>query len=80
MQSKSFFWIKKINVYKIDQEAFNSIPGLPIAYWIPEEQLSLFENAKMLSYFAKPKQGLATADNNRFLRNWYEIDHAKFLC
>ena len=32
----------------------------------------------MLSYFAKPKQGLATADNNRFLRNWYEIDHANF--
>lgn len=75
---EKLFLDKKINVYKIDQEAFNSIPGLPIAYWIPEEQLSLFENAKMLSYFAKPKQGLATADNNRFLRNWYEIDHANF--
>ena len=55
------------------QENFSKIPGSPIAYWIGNGLLRSFENPK-LGEIAEPKQGLATADNNRFLRLWFECD------
>ena len=53
---------------------FLSIPGNPIAYWISEELRAAFSKYPSFNKFASARQGLATADNNRFLRLWYEID------
>ncbi len=58
------------------QENFLLIPSNPIAYWISEKTTELFRN-KPLSSIAKPRQGMATTDNEKFLRLWYEIDFAK---
>ena len=35
------------------------------------------KNGTLLGKTAEPKQGLATADNNRFLREWYEVCNNK---
>lgn len=59
--------------YSANQENFSKIPGSPIAYWVGEGMLKSFENPK-LGDIAEPRQGLATADNNRFLRLWYECE------
>ena len=59
--------------YETDQTNFSKIPGSPIAYWVSENMLNAFSN-KMLSMIANPKVGLQTGENNRFLREWYEVD------
>ncbi|WP_369693545.1 BREX-1 system adenine-specific DNA-methyltransferase PglX [Methanobrevibacter gottschalkii] len=64
------------NKYFINQNNFDEIPGSPIAYWIDDNLISCFNNTKLES-LSSVKQGLATADNNRFLRFWYEVDFNK---
>lgn len=59
--------------YRRDAKTFKQIPGTPIAYWASEGLLAAFSNSVALDSFAKPRQGLATGDNGRFLREWWEI-------
>lgn len=63
--------------YEIDQQKFMNVPGYCIAYSASEELLNAFYVGKRIDTFADPKQGLATADNNRFLRLWYEVDTSR---
>lgn len=58
--------------YRRDAETFKQIPGTPIAYWASDGLLAAFSNSVALDSFAKPRQGLATGDNGRFLREWWE--------
>ena len=60
----------------IKQSKFNKIPGSPIAYWIDDNTINCFNNQKLES-IGEVKQGLATADNNRFLRLWFEVNFDK---
>lgn len=50
----------------VEQKNFEKIPGCPIGYWVSENMINAFMGDK-LSDIAKPRQGLATSDNNRFL-------------
>jgi len=59
------------------QMQFEQIPGTPIAYWVGDKMLNIFEEYNTLEVYAKPRQGLATSDNNRFLRLWHEVIMAK---
>ncbi|MGE8181983.1 BREX-1 system adenine-specific DNA-methyltransferase PglX [Pseudomonas mandelii] len=54
------------------QEDFNQIPGSPVAYWASAKIKKSFSEHPSLSQVGKPRQGLATTDNERFLRFWYE--------
>ena len=58
---------------------FMTIPGSPIAYWISKSFSDIFRQGTSLGKVAQVKQGLATSDNNRFLREWYEVDIHKTL-
>lgn len=49
------------------------IPGRPIVYWASQEMLDAFATGTPLGEIAPAKQGLATADNERFLRQWFEV-------
>lgn len=60
------------------QSDFSHIEGSPLAYWISEKILRIYAQNLGLSAVCKPTQGLATADNPRFLRMWAEIDPHKF--
>ena len=55
-------------------ESMMTIPGQSIAYWTSKELLSAFVNGKKLKEDGDTRQGMATSDNNRFLRLWYEVD------
>ncbi|HAQ7101901.1 TPA: BREX-1 system adenine-specific DNA-methyltransferase PglX [Enterococcus faecium] len=57
-----------------NQENFKKIPGMPIAYWASKSIITAFEKGKPISDYVTPKQGLATADNDKFLRLWWEVD------
>lgn len=63
--------------YETDQTNFSKIPGSPIAYWLSKKLLTAFSE-DTIGDVAKPRQGLATGDNNRFLRLWHEIEITKF--
>ena len=60
--------------YEQSTDNFSKIPGSPVAYWASTTILSDFVCGKSLSFYAEPKQGMATMDNNKYLRMWYEID------
>ena len=60
--------------YRRSTDAFKSIPGTPIAYWASDAVRTAFEVSEPLSSIAEPRQGLATSDNGRFLRKWWEVD------
>lgn len=51
---------------------FSKIPGSPVAYWVSEQAIKAFEG-KILYDVARPRQGMATTNNELFLRLWYEI-------
>ncbi|UPW82654.1 BREX-1 system adenine-specific DNA-methyltransferase PglX [Lysinibacillus sp. Ag94] len=61
-------------VYIFNQHDFNNIPGSPIAYWVTNDFSSNFGNENLLREVAKPRKGLDTADNDRFLREWFEVN------
>lgn len=63
--------------YEADQSNFSKIPGFPIGYWLSKKLLTAFSE-DTIGDVAKPRQGLATGDNNRFLRLWHEIEITKF--
>ena len=42
--------------------------------WADKHVFDAFQNGTPLIDIGDVKQGLATADNNRFLRLWYEVD------
>ena len=49
------------------------VPGAPIAYWLSNAMLKAFSYGKPLEKIGEPRQGLATADNGRFVRLWHEV-------
>lgn len=61
--------------YTAKQENFSKIPGSPVAYWVSENVFKCFESNKKLDEVCFPRQGLATGDNDRFLRLWHEIQN-----
>lgn len=63
--------------YEAEQSNFSKIPGSPIAYWASEKTYRIFDEGNLLGNIADSKQGIATADNNTFLRLWCEIDRNK---
>ena len=66
-------YLKDENLYTSSATNFSKIPGSPIAYWVSSKLLSAFQDGRPLSAVCRPTQGLATADNGRFLRLWYEV-------
>lgn len=60
------------------QTDFEKIPGSPIGYWLSHKFIRVFETNIKFENLGSPRQGLGTTDNNRFLRQWYEIEYEKF--
>ena len=59
------------------QNKFTKIPGSPVAYWVGDRVRDVFEKGTPLGKLVDARQGLATADNDQFLRRWYEVDYGK---
>ena len=63
--------------FQAKQKDFEKIPGSPIAYWVSDKVREIFEKNQKLGEVGEAKQGLATADNDRFLRLWNEVSYNK---
>jgi hypothetical protein len=62
---------------QVSVERYSGILGTPVAYWVSDSILEDFHSKDNIGNIAPPKQGLATADNERFLRLWHEISVQK---
>ena len=70
---------KKGNLIKFQakQKDFEKIPGSPIAYWVSDKIREIFEKNQRLGDVGEAKTGMTTADNDRFLRLWNEVNILK---
>ncbi len=58
----------------IPQTNFSKIPGSPIAYWVSERVSIIFDREKNISHFGEPVKGLDTCNNQKFVRQWQEVE------
>ena len=58
----------------VDPASFSQIPGSPFAYWVSEHIRHIFREFPAFQTEGRTvKQGLATADDFRFVRLWWEV-------
>lgn len=59
--------------YETSSSNFTKIPGSPIAYWLSNNFIGVYQN-KPISNYGIARSGLQTGDNNLFLKLWHEIN------
>lgn len=64
--------------YEADQSNFSKIPGSPVAYWVSEKFMQVFQKGKKLNDYAVVFEGLKTRDKERFLRFCFEVNTFKW--
>lgn len=66
--------------YLRSSDDFSHVPGRVVAYYATDPELAAFREFGSLGDLVDVRQGMATTDNGRFLRQWYEvpIDHIAF--
>lgn len=64
----------KIYYPNVPQANFEKIPGCPITTYCASKQIfEAFEQRLFLEKKTEPRVGMATADNDRFIRLWHEV-------
>lgn len=63
--------------FRTVKENFEKIPGMPIGYWVSDKIRDIFEKNQKLGDIGEAKTGMTTADNERFLRFWNEVNILK---
>jgi type II restriction/modification system DNA methylase subunit YeeA len=61
-----------------NQIDFKKIPGTPIGYWLGEAFINTFKNKVYLKNIGRARKGMASANNARLVRTWYEIQESDF--
>ena len=63
------------STFVVEPSEFSAVPGSPFAYWVGEPIREVFRKFPRLEGNAGTvKQGLATADDFRFVRTRWEVD------
>jgi type II restriction/modification system DNA methylase subunit YeeA len=65
--------------FRASAEDFKKIPGSPIAYWVSPKIFQIFSTEISLGNKTTAKQGLATGNNDIFVRLWFEVKRSS-LC
>ncbi|MCE5972446.1 BREX-1 system adenine-specific DNA-methyltransferase PglX [Sinirhodobacter sp. WL0062] len=63
--------------YRTPASSMMSIPGSPIAYWVSPSLIPAFQSMPQISEYGDARQGMATMDNDRFLRFWPEVSNSR---
>lgn len=69
------FPVYENGVSYVNSDQYTGIEGMPIAYWISENFRGIFKNNDKLGNLCELKQGLITANNDKFLRLWNEVSY-----
>ena len=61
-------------VFTLDPVSFEQVPNAPFAYWVEEKVRRLFKELPAFEAEGRTaRQGLATAEDFRFVRCWWEV-------
>ncbi len=52
---------------------FLAIPGAPVCYWMSDAGLTALASGPYLGDVLNPREGMATGNNARYLRFWWEV-------
>lgn len=66
--------IAKSEYYLNTARSFIDIPNNNFAFWLTDNEKQIIIKSKSLGELVEIRQGLATGDNNRFLREWFEVN------
>ncbi|MFQ1892716.1 BREX-1 system adenine-specific DNA-methyltransferase PglX [Aeromonas veronii] len=68
--------------YRTSAADFSKIPGSPVAYWVSDLVRSAFTSEITIESKFKPRKGIDTGNNEKFLRHWFEVSIYKvdFQC
>ncbi|UAK39180.1 BREX-1 system adenine-specific DNA-methyltransferase PglX [Gordonia bronchialis] len=69
----SLFRKSDYNRFVVRQQELANLPGSPLAFWLAPALRDAFVRGVSVGKFANPRQGMATADNDQFLRRWWEV-------
>ena len=72
-QGKEEVFLAKENRYVACSDNFAKIPGAPVAYWVSENVVDIFEKDKIGNHFAV-KAGMCTGENEKFILYWHEVN------
>ncbi|WP_102343498.1 BREX-1 system adenine-specific DNA-methyltransferase PglX [Galactobacillus timonensis] len=72
----------KKHLFVSNMKTFKLLPGYRYLFWPSKHMLSILANSENLGSVCATKQGMATTNNDLFLRLWYEveIDRINFNC
>ncbi|MDK6927468.1 BREX-1 system adenine-specific DNA-methyltransferase PglX [Actinotignum timonense] len=59
--------------FTVPASTFRKLPGSVIAYWLSPKMVDMFEIYPALSTRSRSAKGMVTADNDTFVRYWWEI-------
>ena len=74
--AKEELYLSGAERYAVREDSFEKIPGMLIAYWASQATIRCFSHRKLADVFTT-REGMATADNERFLRFWHEVNFSK---
>ena len=74
VEQKEQWFFQKYGHYEINQENYKIIPEAPIAYWVSDRVRDTFRSSVLLWDIAKPRAGLSTGDNDKFEKQWFEVN------
>lgn len=75
--AKKDMYLNRSDNYVTSQDVFEDIPGSTIAYWLSDRLFKVFSKSSSLSEYGEPKVGLQTGNNDKYYREWHEIEHNK---
>ena len=73
-KGKEAMFLAGKNRFVTAQDNFADIPGAPLAYWASPAIFEAYKQGQLMEKVVDVRQGLATTNNNLFLRYWYEVD------
>lgn len=65
------------NIFIQSVDTFLKMPSLIIGYWISSKVLECLQREEPIEKGIFFRQGMATSDNNRFLRQWTEVNFGR---
>ena len=73
-QGKEDMFLAGENRYAADQSNFSKIPGAPVAYWVSDRFMGIFQNPSLFECTISDGQN-KTGDNARFVREFWEVSN-----
>ncbi len=74
IDAKEQAFFNQDNYFVLDTKRFLKLNTFPFIYWLDENEYDILIRQPKLGVNGNIRQGLATGDNKKFIRWWYEVE------